>query len=76
MSQILTGLIVKELQAIDNNPVLLPQQVQLANAIASAIATYFSTPGAVVFTTAPTAVPTPLVSTGGIVGPPIIIKAN
>lgn len=76
MSQILAGLIVKELQAIDNNPVLLQQQTRLANAIATAVATYLSTPGAVVLATVPTAVPTPLVSTGGIVGPPIIIKAN
>lgn len=76
MSVILAGLILKELQGIDSNPALLPQQTQLANAIAAAVATYLSTPGAVVLGTAPTAVPTPLVSVGGIVGPPLIILAN
>lgn len=76
MSAILSTLILKELQGIDSNPALLPDQTKLANAIASAVAEYLNTPGAVLFATAPTAVPTPLVSTGGIVGPPIIIRAN
>jgi hypothetical protein len=76
MSVILSGLILKELREIDDNPALLLQQTQLASAIANAVATYLSTPGAVLLGTAPTAVPTPLVSVGGLVGPPLIIVAN
>lgn len=79
MSQILTNLILSELQQISPNPITLNEQRKLAKAIAKAVSTYINTPGNIVIYTAPVGLlPTPVTTTGVVVGtvtPPLLIKA-
>lgn len=78
MSQILSGLILIELQKFNPNPVVATQQKQLADAIGSAVSTYLSTPGNVVLRTPAVGLtPVPIITAGpGVIAPPILIKAN
>jgi hypothetical protein len=59
MSQILSGLILVELQKVNPNPLFLAQQKQLADAIARAVQTYLASSVTIVGT-ATTVPPVPI----------------